>query len=446
MQLCTLNLQTFHFADNGLRHKQGSLQLKLYHVTALNSSSKPPFLFSDMLAKDEERVRYLHSRLSNNNSDATASSNKVGGPKLVSIPLKSGLPIGSGNYYVKMGLGSPTKYYSMLVDTGSSFSWLQCQPCTRYCHLQVDPIFDPLNSKTYKTLQCSSSQCSSLKTSTLNEPSCSQVSNTCVYRASYGDSSFSVGYLSQDVLTLTPSETLSSFVYGCGQDNQGLFGEAAGIIGLANNELSMLEQLSGKYGNAFSYCLPTSFSSPNSLKEGFLSIGTSSLTPSSSSKFTPILKNPKFPSLYFLDITSMTVAGKPLEVAASSYKVLTIIDSGTVITRLPMPIYTALKNAFVTIMSKKYKPAPGISILDTCFKGNIKGISGVPEVQIIFEGAANLQLKSQNTLLELEKGIICLAIAGTNSIAIIGNFQQQTFKVDYDVANSKLAFAPAGCQ
>ncbi|RDY10630.1 Aspartyl protease family protein, partial [Mucuna pruriens] len=435
-------------SNNDPRQKQEGMQLNLYHVRGLDSSqtSTSPFSFSDMIRKDEERVRSLHSTLAN--KDGVSNSDKFGGPNLLSTPLKSGLSIGSGNYYVKIGVGTPAKYFSMIVDTGSSLSWLQCQPCVIYCHLQVDPIFTPSSSKTYKTLPCSSSQCSSLKDSTLNAPSCSNKTKACVYKASYGDTSFSIGYLSQDVLTLTPSEAPSSFVYGCGQDNQGLFGRAAGIIGLANDRLSMFAQLSNKYGNAFSYCLPTSFSAPNSSLSGFLSFGTSSLASSSSPyKFTPLLKNPKIPSLYFLDLTTITVAGKPLEVAASSYKVPTIIDSGTVITRLPVPVYNALKKSFVMIMSKKYAQAQGFSILDTCFKGSVKEMSTVPEIQIIFGGGAGLALKAHNTLIEIEKGVTCLAIAASsNPISIIGNYQQQTFKVAYDVANSKIGFAAAACQ
>ncbi|KAL2603567.1 hypothetical protein AAZX31_09G018000 [Glycine max] len=442
------------FADNdNPRQKQEGMQLNLYHVKGLDSSqtSTSPFSFSDMITKDEERVRFLHSRLTNKESVRnSATTDKLrGGPSLVSTtPLKSGLSIGSGNYYVKIGLGTPAKYFSMIVDTGSSLSWLQCQPCVIYCHVQVDPIFTPSTSKTYKALPCSSSQCSSLKSSTLNAPGCSNATGACVYKASYGDTSFSIGYLSQDVLTLTPSEAPSSgFVYGCGQDNQGLFGRSSGIIGLANDKISMLGQLSKKYGNAFSYCLPSSFSAPNSSSlSGFLSIGASSLT-SSPYKFTPLVKNQKIPSLYFLDLTTITVAGKPLGVSASSYNVPTIIDSGTVITRLPVAVYNALKKSFVLIMSKKYAQAPGFSILDTCFKGSVKEMSTVPEIQIIFRGGAGLELKAHNSLVEIEKGTTCLAIAASsNPISIIGNYQQQTFKVAYDVANFKIGFAPGGCQ
>ncbi|KAL9320687.1 hypothetical protein ACSQ67_012526 [Phaseolus vulgaris] len=351
--LLTSSQVRLYYCYKDPRHKKEGMQLNLYHVKGLESSltSTSPFSFSDMITKDEERVRSLHSTLANKegvrNSATTASSDKLRGPNLLTTPLKSGLSIGSGNYY-----------------------------------------------------------CSSLKASTLNAPSCSNATGSCVYKASYGDSSFSIGYLSQDLLTLTPSEASSSFVYGCGQDNQGLFGKAA----------------------------------------GFLSIGTSSLT-SSPYKFTPLLKNKKIPSLYFVDLTTITVAGKPIAVSASSYNVPTIIDSGTVITRLPEAVYNALQKSFVTIMSKKYAQAPGFSILDTCFKGSVKEMSTVPEIQMIFGGGAGLALEAHNSLIEIEKGVTCLAIASSsNPISIIGNYQQQTFTVAYDVANSKIGFAAGGCK
>ena len=141
------------------------------------------------------------------------------------------------------------------MDTGSSLSWIQCQPCLAYFHPQAAPLFNPSSSDTYETLSCEASECSYLKDATLNSPTCTK-SDKCVYTATYGDQSFSQGFLSKDTLTFG-SETLPGFVYGCGQDNNGLFGKSAGLVGLAKNSLSMLSQLSNKYGKAFSYCLPT---------------------------------------------------------------------------------------------------------------------------------------------------------------------------------------------
>ncbi|XVE88755.1 hypothetical protein DITRI_Ditri19aG0094300 [Diplodiscus trichospermus] len=327
----------------------------------------------------------------------------------------------------------------MLIDTGSSFSWIQCEPCTIYCHSQADPLFNPSASKTYKSLSCATSQCSSLKEATLNSPSCT-ASNKCIYTASYGDYSYSVGYLSQDLLTLSQSQTFPNFLFGCGQDNEGLFGRAAGILGLARDKLSVLAQVSTKYGGAFSYCLPTATSTAAG---GFLTIGKRFL---SSYKFTPMFRDgTQNPGLYYLRLTSIIVAGTPLRVAAAQYRVPTVIDSGTVITRLPMSLYSALRGAFVNIMSKKYAQVPGVSILDACFKGTVKSMSVVPEIRMVFQGGADLTLGASNVLIEADKGVTCLAFAGSSQAAIIGNHQQQTFEVAYDVSNSRIGFAARAC-
>lgn len=421
----------------------GVVQMTIHHVHGPGSSlaPQPPVSFSDVLAWDDARVKTLNSRLTRKDTrfpKSVLTKKDIRFPKSVSVPLNPGASIGSGNYYVKVGLGSPARYYSMIVDTGSSLSWLQCKPCVVYCHVQADPLFDPSASKTYKSLSCTSSQCSSLVDATLNNPLCETSSNVCVYTASYGDSSYSMGYLSQDLLTVAPSQTLPGFVYGCGQDSEGLFGRAAGILGLSRNKLSMLGQVSSKFGYAFSYCLPTRGGG------GFLSIGKASLA-GSAYKFTPMTTDPGNPSLYFLRLTAITVGGRALGVAAAQYRVPTIIDSGTVITRLPMSVYTPFQQAFVKIMSSKYARAPGFSILDTCFKGNLKDMQSVPEVRLIFQGGADLNLRPLNVLLQVDEGLTCLAFAGNNGVAIIGNHQQQTFKVAHDISTARIGFATGGC-
>lgn len=434
------------FQENSFTDLSG-IHLNLYHVKSNSSLFNSKSWLHDVLARDEERFKAFSSRLAQNEAEITTSasssshSKRTTDLKSVSLPLNSGISIRSGNYYVKIGLGSPAKYYPVIMDTGSSFSWLQCQPCRIYCHNQAGPIFDPSASKTYKSLPCDRSECSSLKRATLNDPFCEANSHTCIYTASYGDASFSIGYLSQDRLTLNPSQVLPSFVYGCGQDNQGLFGMAAGIIGLARDKLSLLAQTSYKYGYGFSYCLP----SAKGGQGGVLSIGTASLGTLSSFKFTPMVTDPRNPSLYFIGLSGITVAGKPLGVSAATYKVPTIIDSGTVITRLPTPVYSTLKDTFVKIMKRKYTKASGYSILDTCFKGSLASVTAVPPIQLVFQGGAALNLAPKNILIEIED-LVCLAFTGSKELAIIGNHQQQTFKVAYDVSKSRIGFAPGGCR
>ena len=228
---------------------------------------------------------------------------------------------------------------------------------------------------------------------------------------------------------------LPGFVHGCGQDNEGLFGSTAGLFGLAKNKLSLLYQLGPKLGYSFSYCLPSKASS------GYLSIGA--YDPGQYS-FTPMVPNSLDASLYFIKIQGITVAGKPLAVTASAYSSgPTIIDSGTVISRLPSAIYAALSKAVIGALAK-YQRAPAYSILETCFKGSLKTIR-VPEVSIVFAGGAALKLSAVNLFYDVSSTTTCLAFATTSNIAIIGNTQHKTFKTVYDVSKSRIGFAPGGC-
>ncbi|XP_058114497.1 aspartyl protease family protein At5g10770-like [Magnolia sinica] len=425
------------FPDDKHQSNGSGIHLTLHHVHGPCSPVTAPRLpLIDVLKLDETRVQALNNRLTKANvttSSIPKSSDLT--PESVGIPLNPGQSIGVGNYVIKLGLGTPTKYFTVVMDTGSSFNWVQCDPCKVYCHPQEGPRFNPSTSSTYKNLSCGMPECSALEAATLNPTSCTK-SNVCVYTSAYGDGSYSVGYLSRDTLTVAPSETLPSFVYGCGQGNQGLFGRSAGVIGLARNKLSLLSQLSSKYGYVFSYCLPT----PSST--GTLSIGKSTYNPSIY-KFTPMYSDRREPSLYFLRLASITVAGKALPLSTAVYtRTPTIIDSGTVITRLPSAVYVPLQTAFVKAMDG-YKQAQPISILDTCFEGGVQG-KHVPEVRLIFEGGSELRLAAQNTVIELD-GVTCLAFAETTSLAIIGNRLQQTFGVMYDVSSSKIGFAAGGC-
>uniref|UniRef100_R7W3E3 Aspartic proteinase nepenthesin-2 n=1 Tax=Aegilops tauschii TaxID=37682 RepID=R7W3E3_AEGTA len=218
-------------------------------------------------------------------------------------------------------------------------------------------------------------------------------------------------------------------------DNEGLFGRSAGLIGLARNKLSLLYQLAPSLGDSFSYCLPTSAS------PGYLSIG--SYTPAEYS-YTPMVSSSLDASLYFVSLASMSVAGSPLAVSPSEYGSLaTIIDSGTVITRLPTAVYTALSKALGAAMGGAPR-APAYSILDTCFKGQVSKLR-VPAVDMAFAGGATLKLAPGNVLIDVDESTTCLAFAATDSTAIIGNTQQQTFSVVYDVAQSRIGFAAGGC-
>ncbi|KAF0935625.1 hypothetical protein E2562_035079 [Oryza meyeriana var. granulata] len=429
--VCSSQIKDFqHLNSTGLH-------LELHHPRSPCSPAPVPadLPFSAVLTHDDARIASLAARLAKTPSARLTSLDADAGlaGSLASVPLNPGASVGVGNYVTRMGLGTPATQYVMVVDTGSSLTWLQCSPCLVLCHRQSGPVFNPKTSSTYASVGCSSQQCADLPSATLNPAACSS-SNVCIYQASYGDSSFSVGYLSKDTVSFG-STSLPNFYYGCGQDNEGLFGRSAGLIGLARNKLSLLYQLAPSLGYSFTYCLPTSSSS------GYLSLG--SYNPGQYS-YTPMVSSSLDDSLYFIKLSGMTVAGKPLSVSSSAYSSLPmIIDSGTVITRLPTSVYSALSKAVAAAM-KGTSRASAYSILDTCFKGQASRVS-VPAVTMSFTGGAVLKLSAKNLLVDVDDSTTCLAFAPARSAAIIGNTQQQTFSVVYDVKNSRIGFAAGGC-
>ncbi|KAJ6675212.1 ASPARTYL PROTEASES [Salix viminalis] len=92
------------------------------------------------------------------------------------------------------------------------------------------------------------------------------------------------------------------------------------------------------------------------------------------------------------------------------------------------------------------KQGPEFSLFDTCFDLSGKTEVKVPTVVLHFRGA-DVSLPASNYLIPVDNsGSFCFAFAGTMSgLSIIGNIQQQGFRVVYDLAASRVGFAPRGC-
>ena len=114
-------------------------------------------------------------------------------------------------------------------------------------------------------------------------------------------------------------------------------------------------------------------------------------------------------------------------------------------TRLIRPAYIAMRDAF-RVGAKTLKRAPDFSLFDTCFDLSNMNEVKVPTVVLHFRGA-DVSLPATNYLIPVDtNGKFCFAFAGTmGGLSIIGNIQQQGFRVVYDLASSRVGFAPGGC-
>ncbi|KAK9100109.1 hypothetical protein Scep_023539 [Stephania cephalantha] len=288
------------------------------------------------LAFDESRAKSLQLHIRN-----AVDSAKIEVENNTQIPLTSGIKLQTLNYIVTVQLGG--RKMTVIVDTGSDLTWVQCTPCV-FCYDQQDPLFNPSLSRSYQSILCNSSTCQSLQFATGYSGICSTNQPACNYVVNYGDGSYTRGELARDQLNLS-STLVEGFIFGCGRSNEGLFGGASGIMGLGRNQLSLTSQLSPIFGGVFSYCLP----STDADGSGSLMLGSDS---SLYKNFTPIIytnliTNPQLSNFYILNLTGISIGGVALEDPAVFGKNGILIDSGTVISRLVPSVYNAMKTEFL---------------------------------------------------------------------------------------------------
>ncbi|CAL9754910.1 unnamed protein product [Musa acuminata subsp. burmannicoides] len=389
-----------------------------------------------LLIDDEARVESLQSRIKDPMEMEESTSE-------AQVPLVSGIKLQTLNYVVTMGVGG--KNMTVIVDTGSDLTWVQCKPCS-YCYSQKDPLFDASASPSYHNITCKSTTCYSLlRAATGKAGVCGADRSTCNYALSYGDGSYTRGVLGRERIDIGGT-SIEGFIFGCGLRNHGLFGGTSGLMGLGRTQLSLVSQTTSQFGGFFSYCLPTRIlNSSGSLVLGDDPALYKNSTPVS---YTRMVSDPRQAPFYFLNLTGASIGGVPLDAAGFSNG-RTLIDSGTVITRLPPSVYQTLKAEFVRQFSG-YPPAPSFSILDTCFNLSAYEEVKVPKVRFGFEGGAEMNVDVTGILYLVKKDAsqVCLAIASLQfdgQVGIIGNYQQKNQRVVYDTVASRIGFAEEAC-
>ncbi|KAL0888165.1 hypothetical protein Bca101_012148 [Brassica carinata] len=409
-------------------HRHGTCS----RITSGSKATSPDH--AEILRLDQARVNSIHSKLSKKLPELIRQITST------DLPANHGSTYGSGNYVVTVGIGTPKRDQTLIFDTGSDLTWIQCEPCLVSCYSQKEPIFNPSSSSSYHNVPCESAECSSLSSATGRPGTCSP--RNCIYVIQYGDLSYSAGYLAKEKFTLTASNVFDGVNFGCGGNNQGFIRGAAGLLGLGRDELSFPSQTAATYNNIFSYCLPSS-----SRYTGHLTFGSAGI--SSSVQFTPISTIRNSTTFYGLDLIGISVGDQKLEIPPTVFSTPgALIDSGTVISRLPPRAYEALRSAFKARMSR-YPIAAGFAILDTCF--DLTGFESIsfPRVSFTFSGGVVVYFDPRGILYSPTTSYYCLAFAGNddeNKAAIFGNFQQQTLEVVYDGAGGRVGFAPNGCK
>ncbi|KAK4276876.1 hypothetical protein QN277_014977 [Acacia crassicarpa] len=376
----------------------------------------------NMAAKDPDRLKYL--------------STLVARKSVISVPIASGQNFNIGNYVVRVKLGSPGQLMFMVLDTSSDEAWVPCTGCTG-C---PPTMFSPNASNSYGSLGCSDPQCSPVR-----GLSCVQTgSSLCSFNQSYAGSSFAAT-LVRDSLTLA-NNVVPNYAFGCINAIAGGSIPAQGLLGLGRGPLSLLSQTGYLYSGVFSYCLPSfkSYYFSGSLKLGPVGQPKSIRT-------TPLLQNPHRPSLYYVNLTGVSVGRVKVPVPSELLEFNlytgsgTIIDSGTVITRFVEPAYNAIRDEF---RKQVTGPFSSLGSFDTCFVKTYEATA--PAITLHFTGL-DLTLPMENSLIHSSSGsLACLAMAAApnnvNSVLnVIANYQQQNVRILFDTVNNKVGIARELC-
>ncbi|KAL6545349.1 hypothetical protein OROGR_009223 [Orobanche gracilis] len=394
------------------------VKLRLVHRDELSMSWQDDhrLRFEARMKRDVRRVDSLIARLSSYETGVVFGADQ-----------------GTAEYLVRIGVGSPAVDQYMVVDTGSDLVWVQCKPCRR-CYHQTDQIFDPKGSHSFSNVSCGSRVCEWVKNRDCD-------AGRCGYKVDYEDGSDAQGIMALETLTLGDTPVINVAI-GWGHTNRGTFIGAAGVFGLGGGSMSFASQM----GGAFTYCLV----SRGATSHGWLAFGRA-LFPVGAA-WAPLLRNMRAPNLYYIGLSGLGVGGVRLPIPEDTFRLTgmgyggTVVDTGTVVTRLPAAAYEVFRDAF-TRRTANLPRANGVSLFDTCYDLSMFSTVQVPTVSFFFSDGPVLNLPAGNFLIPVNgMGTFCFAFAPSpKKLTIIGNIQQEGIQISVDASNGHIGFGPNVC-
>uniref|UniRef100_A0A2N9FF27 Peptidase A1 domain-containing protein n=1 Tax=Fagus sylvatica TaxID=28930 RepID=A0A2N9FF27_FAGSY len=346
----------------------------------------------------------------------------------------------NGYYTTRLWIGTPPQMFALIVDTGSTITYVPCSTCEQ-CGRHQDPKFQPELSTTYQPKKCSI------------DCNCDSDKVQCVYERQYAEMSSSSGVLAEDILSFGSLSDLKPqrAIFGCeNQETGDLYSQRAdGIMGLGRGVYSIVDQLvdKGVISDSFSLCY------------GGMDIGGGAMVLGGISPPIDMVfshSDPVRSPYYNIDLKEMRVAGKALSLNPIVFdgKHGTVLDSGTTYAYLPEPVFVAFKDAIMKqlhALEKIRGPDPNFN--DICFSGAGSDVSELsdtfPVVDMVFSNGQKLSLSPENYLFRHSRvhGAYCLGIFqnGKDPTTLLGGIVVRNTLVMYDREHSRIGFWKTNC-
>ncbi|OEL19813.1 Aspartic proteinase-like protein 2 [Dichanthelium oligosanthes] len=295
----------------------------------------------------------------------------------------------NGYYTTRLYIGTPPQEFALIVDSGSTVTYVPCASCEQ-CGNHQDPRFQPDLSSTYSPVKCNV------------DCTCDNDKKQCTYERQYAEMSSSSGVLGEDIVSFGRESELKPqrAVFGCENSETGdLFSQHAdGIMGLGRGQLSIMDQLvdKGVISDSFSLCY------------GGMDVGGGAMVLGglpSPSDMVFSHSDPVRSPYYNIELKEIHVAGKALRVDPRIFdsKHGTVLDSGTTYAYLPEQAFVAFKDAVTSkVHSLKKIRGPDPNYKDICFAGAGRNVSRLhesfPDVDMVFGNGQKLSLTPENYL------------------------------------------------
>ncbi|XP_015056415.1 aspartic proteinase CDR1-like isoform X2 [Solanum pennellii] len=329
----------------------------------------------------------------------------------------------NGYYTTRLWIGTPPQRFALIVDTGSTVTYVPCSTCEQ-CGKHQDPRFQPEMSSTYQPVKCNI------------DCTCDNEREQCIYERQYAEMSSSSGVLGQDVVSFGNQSELAPqrAVFGCENRETGdLYSQHAdGIMGLGRGDLSIVDQLVEKHviSDSFSLCY-------GGMDFGGGAMVLGGIKPPADMVFTN--SDPGRSPYYNIELKEIHVAGKALSLNPRVFDGNhgTVLDSGTTYAYLPEAAFEAFKSAVMkAALSLKLIEGPDPNYKDICFSG--AGSNG-----------KKLSLSPENYLFRHSKvrGAYCLGIFqnGKDATTLLGGIIVRNTLVTYDRQHEMVGFWKTNC-
>lgn len=367
-------------------------------------------------------------------------------------------------YLAEMEIGERQQKQYLLIDTGSSLVWTQCDECP-HCHIGDVPPYGRSQSRTFQEVSCGDDDDNDKEEAIASYCPAKPpgyitlcVNGRCMFKALYnltGQGETVQGYMSMDTFHFIDDRRFDyqakfRMVFGCAhQENIVLTAvkECTGILGLGMGDASFLRQTGI---TKFSYCAPPRMPGYSYRRHSWLRFGSHAQI--SGKKVPLVMRWGK----YYLPLTAITYTYNELmsPVPIIAYKsqedyLHMMVDTGTSLLSLPTSLHDDLIKEMEAIIKSENIMEGATRWPKHCYKRTMDEVKDIT-VTLSFDGGLDIELFTSALFIKTEttKGpAVCLAVnrVDDSSKAILGMFAQTNINVGYDLLSREIAMDPIRC-